>query len=179
MKIKVTPFAIKASEMIREDHQAIANAITKQIHATVPAYADVASEAMARNIDLILGGAARYLETRQEERLMGALTMVMDLRRAGGFSVNDFVVAILCAFPVLRRYFLRNTSHLAEGLATYEAYEALTLPLVGRVASSFSQMADENNTMPDSIPIEAIFGKLAGIDENYEVVSVVKASPMR
>ena len=163
--------------MIRQDHLAIAQAIAQQIQNTVPSYHEVDRVAMTRNIDLILGGAARFLETRQENRLMGVLAMVMDLRQAGGFGVGEFIVAILCAFPVLRRYFLRNAQSLPEGIAIYEAYEALTLPLVGRVAAKFGQLSDDNNTIPDAIPIEAIFGGLSQLSEDFEVVSVVSERP--
>jgi len=142
----------QAAEILERHREGVAVAVARQIRSSVPRYRMVDKQAVANNVKDVLDGV-RVLLTRGDERqVMGVLNYIMDIRRISGFSVGDFLVAVLCALPVVRRFFIAKAISAEAGLKLYEAFEAQVLPLYGRVVINFIRIAEESDTFPEGMP---------------------------
>jgi hypothetical protein len=137
-----------AAQLIRSHHLRISQAIARQLQRTVPRYRQVDASVLERNIATIMGGVQQLLEHGSEERLLRIVADVAQLRQMSGFKLPEFLVASLCFLPVIRRFLIERSGDLQEGLARYEAVEAIALPLMGRVATIFMDAAED--TQPNS-----------------------------
>jgi hypothetical protein len=127
--------ANRAARMLKPRQADLARAVARQLQRTVPRYKDVEPVAMEKNITAILIALDPLLKRGSEATLRAVVNDVAQLRSAGGFGVDELVMAGLCFLPVLRRYLVSMHADPIEGLEAYEAVEAVTLPLIGHVAA--------------------------------------------
>jgi hypothetical protein len=143
----------KTIELLQEYRPLLARAIASQVQQTVPRYRGVDADALARNVDKILEGIQHLIDHGDERKVMETLSMVMSLRQVSGFTINDFVVACICALPVVRRFYGAKAQSFESGMSHYEDFESIAIPLVGRVASTFMRLADGEATSPGRVPV--------------------------
>jgi len=72
------------------------------------------------------------------------LDLLKQRRTAQGFSSGDFLVAVLCMLPVLRRFYSNYASSPERGLRYYEEIEAVLLPFYGHWAAHDANPFDED-----------------------------------
>lgn len=132
----------------------IARALVRQMRALSPRYATLEAVALEENLVRLLTLISRFLETGDESSLVNHTAYTAQLRQALGFTVRDFMMANLSFLPVLRRFLIESAASLEEGLADYEALEAVAIPLMATSAAAFEQAAvgdddDEDITIPN------------------------------
>ncbi len=127
--------AARAARLLKPRQGDLARAVARQLQRTVPRYKNVERVAMEKNITAILMALEPLLKRGSEATLRSVVNDVAQLRSAGGFGVDELVMAGLCFLPVLRRYLVSMHADPLEGLECYEAVEAVTLPLIGHVAA--------------------------------------------
>lgn len=135
-------------QLFRNNRTRIAHAVAAQIQNSVPRYQHVERQALTANADTLLEGVELLLASGDDRTLMEALGVIMRLRQVSGFSIEDFLVAVLCALPVLRRFYLSHCTYVEEGLKSYEEVEAAMIPLYGQAMAGFARMAEEADTLP-------------------------------
>jgi len=128
----------------------LACAVARQVQATVPRYRSVDALAMARNIDHVLRAVEMLLKSNDDHTLIEVLGQLKQRRTGQGFSSSDFLVAVLCTLPVIRRFFSNHASSPERGLRYYEEVEAVLLPFYGRwaAAQEADAFADDAQTAP-------------------------------
>lgn len=142
-----------------QSHQVrLARAVARQIQALVPRYRDVDQTIMEKNILTLLGGVVVLLEKGDERKLLGVVGPIAHIRSMAGFSTADFVLAVMCFFPVIRRFLMERLT-TTEALAAYDAVERVALPLVGRFVTVFENAAAEHQAPRDAaaLPTSGFF----------------------
>jgi len=142
----------RAAQLLERHRSSVAYAIARQIQNTVPKYRTIDREAVTGNVKDVIDGVRIMLTKSDERQVMGALNVIMEIRRLSGFSVGDFLVAVLCALPVVRRFFITKSMSAELGLELYEAFESQVLPLYGRLVINFVRIAEESDTFPEGMP---------------------------
>jgi hypothetical protein len=135
----------------------LACAVARQVQATVPRYRGLDALALARNIDHVLRAVQQLLKNNDEQTLSEVLGQLKQRREHEGFSGGDFLVAVLCTLPVIRRFFCNHASSPAIGLRFYEEVEAVLLPFYGRWAAHEENAfdADERTAPLERSPLDA------------------------
>ena len=136
-------------QLIRSHRVRIARALVRQVRVLVPRYAQLDSSAQERNFIALLVAVERLLESGDDALLMEVTAQVAQLRASMGFQIEDFTAAALAFLPVMRRFLVEHSASAIKGLDEYEEFEALALPVLGRVGSVFLD-ADEDVTLPSS-----------------------------
>lgn len=113
----------------------LACAVARQVQATVPRYRAIDALTLARNIDRVLQAVQQLLQNSDEQTLCEVLGRLRQRREGEGFSGGDFLVAVLCTLPVIRRFYCNHASSPETGLRFYEEVEAVLLPFYGRWAA--------------------------------------------
>jgi len=167
--------AMPSVAQLLQTHRArIALAVARQVHSTVPGYRNIDVEALGHNAELILDGVAMLLESGDEQTLMRIVGMDMELRQVSGVTVSDYLVALLCGLPVIRRFVVREATSVEAGLERYEQFERVALPLFGRVVANYVRTAEDLNTVPErASPLEELKSELrSGELFAYEILDV-------
>ena len=163
-------------EMLDDYRPMIARAVAQQIQQTVSRYHDVDSTALTRNVEQIFAGLRRLLVRGDDKAVMNMFNMLIGLRQVSGFTIRDFMVATICALPVVRRFFCDKAETLDEGIALYEEFEAIVIPLYGRIACNFQKLNSEAQTTPDLLPVlpalDGLDGKELYAPLEFEIVEV-------
>jgi hypothetical protein len=139
------PIAVRAADMLEPNRKVLSRAIVRQLKRTVPRYEDVDDGAMQGNISTILRGLERLLRKGDMRTLKGIVESISSLRRTSGFGIDELLTAGLCFLPVLRRFFVEHEEDIGRGLDSYEAVEALVLPVFGHLASHFAELDDKTD----------------------------------
>ncbi len=164
--------AKRGAMLLKAYRTPVAKAVTRQVRELVPRYQHVDPEALTRNIELIIDAVLPQLDRRDERPLMTTLNMIMDLRQASGFLVSDFSLACLCVFPVARRFFVEQAPTLREGLDIYNAFEAMLMPLVGRLIDNFLRLSEQDATMPEGMPSIQLLEGLSELTDSFRIFGV-------
>lgn len=132
----------------------IARALVRQMRGLSPRYASLEAGALEENLVRLLGLIARFLETGDDSSLRSHTSYTAQLRHALGFQLRDFMLANLSFMPVLRRFLVESAPTLEQGLADYEALEAVALPMMANAATLFEEAAtefddDDDITLPN------------------------------
>jgi hypothetical protein len=115
----------------------IARALVRQIRTLSPRYGTIDSAALEQSLLRILSVVSHFLQTGDDGSLRNLTTHTAQLRQALGFSVDDFMSAGLAFLPVMRRFLLEHARTIETGLADYEAFEAVAIPLIAELARMF------------------------------------------
>jgi hypothetical protein len=146
-----------STKLFKSNRKRIACAVAHQIQQTVPRYQQVDSLTLARNVDSVLQGVQRVLEGGQEQAVTGVLDWLQAQRKNEGFSAGDFLVAVLCSLPVIRRFYANHASSLEAGLRYFEEVEAILIPLYGHWVAADADTFEEAATEPDArSPLAAV-----------------------
>jgi hypothetical protein len=162
------------AQLLQAHRARIAHTVARQIQSTVPAYRSMDTEAIAHNSALILDGVCMLLESGDEQTLMKIIGMDIELRQVSGVTVSDYLVAVLCGLPVIRRYLVREAASVEQGLERYEQFERVALPLFGRVVATFLRTSEDQITVPEKqSPLEELRSELhSGELFAYEIFPV-------
>ncbi len=144
--------SVNAIRLFKRQRVPIACAVARQIQRTVPAYRSVDGMTLARNVDNVLDAVSQLLDGAKPETVLGVIEVLRRRRLQQGMKDSDFLVAVLCTLPVIRRFCVQNSHSVEQGLAYYEEIEALLLPLYGLVADSNLQDFEEAATIPAGPP---------------------------
>ncbi len=144
---KPTQQTQRVVSLLRGHRVRIARALVRQTRALVPRYEQLDTLAQERNFMSLLLGVERLLEFDDDAPLMEVAAHIAQLRASMGFRVEEFSVASLCFLPVVRRFVIEHATSLDVGLADYELFEAVALPVIGRAANLFLD-ANEEPTIP-------------------------------
>lgn len=131
----------------------IARALVRQMRSLSPRYAALEAIALEENLVRLLTLIARFLETGDESSLRTHTAYTAQLRQALGFELADFMLANLSFLPVLRRFLVESAPTIAEGLADFEALEAVALPIMANAAVIFSASGEEHDEDDDDITL--------------------------
>ncbi len=115
----------------------IARALVRQIRTLSPRYGTIDSAALEQSLLRILSVVSHFLQTGDDASLRNLTTHTAQLRHALGFRVDDFMSAGLAFLPVMRRFLLEHARTVEAGLADYEAFEAVAIPLIAELARMF------------------------------------------
>jgi len=138
-----------ASKLFRSHRKQIACAIARQIQQAVPPYRDVDALSLARNVDGVLKAVQRLLAGEDERAVFEVLDALRAQRLQHGFSESDFLVAVLCGLPVIRRFFANRASSIEVGMRFFEEIEAILIPLYGQWVASDISAFEDTATDPD------------------------------
>ncbi len=130
--------------LIQSHRVRIARALVRQIRTLSPRYATVDPDALEQSLQRILSVVAHFLQTGDDASLRNITNHTAQLRQALGFRVDDFMSAGLAFLPVMRRFLLEHARSIEEGLADYETFEAVAIPLLAELARMFRIAAAEN-----------------------------------
>ena len=130
--------------LIQSRRVRIARALVRQIRTLSPRYATVDPDALEQSLQRILSVVAHFLQTGDDASLRNITNHTAQLRQALGFRVDDFMSAGLAFLPVMRRFLLEHARSIEEGLADYETFEAVAIPLLAELARMFRIAAAEN-----------------------------------
>lgn len=168
---------VSVAQLLQTHRARISYTVARQIQSTVPSYRAMDTEAIAHNAALILDGVCMLLESGDEQTLMRIVGMDMELRQVSGVTVSDYLVALLCGLPVIRRYLVRESPTAEKGLERYEQFERVALPLYGRVVANFVRTSEEQVTVPEQVsPLEELkFELRSGELFAYEIFPVEDA----
>jgi len=166
--------APSVAQLLQAHRARIASTVARQIQSTVPAYRAMDTEAISHNAVLILDGVCMLLESGDEQTLMRIVGMDIELRQLSGVTVSDYLVAVLCGLPVIRRYLVRESPSVEKGLERYEQFERVALPLYGRVVANFLRTSEDQVTVPEKAsPLEELKSELrSGELFAYEIFPV-------
>lgn len=132
------------SVALLEQHRTlVAHAIARQIMHTVPKYRHVDEVQLAANVDAVLEGVLCLLVRRDVASVTRVIDLLVALHNSRGFAPADYVVAVLCGLPVLRRFYFHYASSRALGVELYEQVESIVLPLYGHLVMRLSGGFDE------------------------------------
>jgi len=138
-----------ASKLFKSHRKQIACAIARQIQQTIPPYRDMDTLTLARSIDQVLKAVQQLLSGDDQQALFDVLDALRAQRLQQGFSESDFMVAVLCALPVIRRFYINRASSPATGITFYEEIEAILIPLYGQWVASDCSAFEDTATDPD------------------------------
>ncbi|MFH1811360.1 MAG: hypothetical protein ABIJ09_21650 [Pseudomonadota bacterium] len=166
----------EARTLLARQRIPIACAVARQIQQTVPSYQAIDGIQLARGVSNVLDAVVRLLDGGDYRVLMDVLDVLKKQRHEQGFKDSDFLVAVLCGLPVIRRFFLNHASALRTGLALFEEVERVLLPLYGYLAQSDVRAFEEMATAPDTRKPAVMAGRAEGgtlID--FEIATVDEA----
>ncbi len=153
----------------------IARALVRQMRGLSPRYAALEQTALEENLVRLLGLIARFLETGDESSLKSHASYTAQLRQALGFELKDFMLANLSFMPVLRRFLVESAPTVEQGLADYEALEAVALPLLANAASLFEAAGAEFDEDDEDITVPTVkrssLGSMGGSPFSIEQVT--------
>lgn len=152
----------EARTLLARQRIPIACAIARQIQQTVPSYQAVDGIDLARRVSNVLDATSRLLDGGDYRVLMDVLDVLKRQRHEQGFKDSDFLVAVLCALPVIRRFFLSHASSIGTGLQLFEEVERVLLPLYGYLVQSDVAAFEEMATAPSARPTLATGDRSAG-----------------
>ena len=98
-----------------------------------PKYAALPDADLLASVRPTLLGVADYLETSDDQPLIALVEGIIGARRESGFDALDFAVMSHCYLPPVRAVFVARAPTPVEGLAAYDAVEAVSLPLIERL----------------------------------------------
>jgi len=132
-----------------EHRELVAHAIALQIAHTVPKYRQLDVARVAANVDAVMEGVMCLLVRSNPVRVTRVMDLLVALHEKRGFAPADFIVAVLCALPVLRRFFVHYAETREQGMELYEAVEAILIPLYGHLVMRLSDGFEEESTESD------------------------------
>jgi hypothetical protein len=153
--------ALQAARLMKSHHVRIAQAVVRQIQVTLPRYRRVDPNDLLRNVAAVVGGLQHVLESGETDRIIRTAENLVERRQGGGFGINEWVMAMLCFLPVMRRFLVAKALDPASGLEAYESLEAVAIPLVGRVAGLYVESASLG-TDPD-VDLGGLLASPAGL----------------
>lgn len=148
-----------AIRLLLEYRTIIARAVAQQIAQTVPQYRSVNLDELSSNVESVLDGVVQILESRDVATVTRVTDLLAQMHDKRGFSVADFLVAVLCALPVIRRFYAKYTNSQGLGMHCYEQVEGVLIPLYGhltlRLATGFEDDEEESTAVDPSQPADA------------------------
>ncbi|GEM_PF-927154 len=133
----------RTAALIQSHQVRLARAVVRQIQVLVPRYRAMDASIIEKNVLTLLGGVVVLLDKGDDRKLLGVVQPIVHIRSMGGFSTADFVLAVMCFFPVVRHFMLERMP-AAEALPAYDALETVALPLVGRFVSLYEAASADN-----------------------------------
>jgi len=171
-----------ARRLLDKHRLLVAHAVARQIGVAVPRYRSVDEIALAGNVAAVLEVVSALLATRDPRTVARAMDLLRALHRRRGFGAGEFMAAVLCALPVLRRFFTKYAATREEGLVLYERVEGILIPLYGRLASLLQEdFSDAEPTDVDAASPQAATAP-AETDQGalpFEVVSVEELAQLK
>jgi len=163
-----------AVELLQQHHTLVSQAIARQITCTVPRYRIIDEVQLATNVSAVVEGVICLLYRRDSKSVSRVIDLLVALHTQRGFAPADYVVAVLCALPVLRRFFFHFSPSREVGIELYEQVEAILLPLYGhlvmRLSAGFEE--DEDTDTAVTAPLDRDELDDEGGALPFEIVSV-------
>lgn len=147
-----------AVALLQNHHKKVAQSVARQMLRTIPRYQFLGEDVLYRSTDQLVVALIEYLETGNPTSLRKMSEDMMELRRIGGFASAELLMAGMCFFPVLRRFFIRKAERSRIGLELYDEVEKKLFPVFVGLAT---KMAQEVQTDDDNEFESATFSNLA------------------
>jgi hypothetical protein len=143
--------------LITSHKNRMARALARQVRSLSPNYATVDQSALEASFARMLGYVVQFLQSGDDNTLKEYAAHTAQLRSAVGFRADDFMLAALAFLPVVRRFLVENARDVATGLAAYESFEAVAIPLLAETGTLFrhataklSDFEDDDITQPSA-----------------------------
>lgn len=124
--------------LLRDHQKKVASSVARQMARTVPRYELLDDEVLYRSVDQLLSALTDFLDTKRSENLDRMVQDMVQLRRISGFAPAELLMAGMCFFPVLRRFFIRKAERSRIGLELYDEVEKALFPVFVRLALRLS-----------------------------------------
>ena len=149
----------RARALLEQHRDLIAHAVARQIRMAVPSYEAVEEIGLAGNVAVVLEAVGGLLAARDPATVARVMDLLRALHQRRGFAVGDFMVAVLCALPVLRRFYGKYADTPQLGQELFERVEGVLIPLYGKLVALLADApgADEPAAAaapepPDALP---------------------------
>lgn len=135
-----------AVALLQNHQQKVAQSVARQMLRTIPRYEQMGEDVLYRSINQLVKSLTEYLDTGDSQPLKKLCADMIGLRRLGGFSSAELLMAGMCFFPVLRRFFIRKAERSRIGLELYDEVEKKLFPVFVSLAT---QMEHQSRTDGD------------------------------
>lgn len=130
---------LSAVALLQNHQQKVAQSVARQMLRTIPRYEEMGEEMLYRSTNQLVAALTKYLDTGNAEPLQKLCVDMIALRRIGGFSSSELLMAGMCFFPVLRRFFIRRAERSRIGLELYDEVEKKLFPVFVNMAMYMEQ----------------------------------------
>jgi hypothetical protein len=147
-----------AIRLFRENRRDIAAGIYRLACRLQPRWRSIDANAFEHNGMMLIEGLERFLATGENEKLFKVARDLIHIRRLGGFHGVEMNVVIHAYMPVIRKAFIARAPSVRQGLAAYDAAEAVCLPFITRVIEAIGRADDATDPDPPfhGRPFEAV-----------------------
>lgn len=130
---------LAAVTLLQNHQQKVAQSVARQMLRSIPRYEEMGEEMLRRSTNQLVEALIKYLDTGNAEPLQKLCVDMIALRRIGGFSSSELLMAGMCFFPVLRRFFIRKAERTRIGLDLYDEVEQKLFPIFVNMAMYMEQ----------------------------------------